>query len=585
MDSTFVDRALGSNIPYITFAAPVFFLLIGVELVVALWEHKPFYRLHDSVSNLSCGMIEQVISMFLKGLLFAGYEGTYSYATRTGMNPVDVPSYSAGGKWLAAILLFLGVDCAYYWFHRVAHEYNAPWAGHVVHHSSEDFNLAVALRQGSFKGAFSWVFYLPLAVIAFPPLWFAAMLSFVVLYQFGIHTRTVGKLGPLEWVFNTPSHHRVHHARNPKYLDRNYGGTLIIWDRIFGTFQAEEEEPVYGLTKPLNSWNPLWANLHLWRDLCRDAWLAPHWIDKLRIWFMRQGWRPEGLPTNPIAPAAPHQTAVRYDSQLPRGLNAYALAHFAGALPMTGVLMAAGTSHARGGLFVLAVLVFWALLNIGGIFDHHRWALPSEILRLPVTAAALAARLPDGSWLAPAQGGLALAVVASWLCLLAYRRQFDGVRQPPSRVIGSSALRADAAESAPPKPKARFPRSVYAGEQQELHEGVALADGIAAPDLLDTRTERAAHSRALPTPPRLVPLLHQRREVRHRSRLHRAVRVRAPSILPNASPTSTINRDLAAGPARDKLESDGDTLHEHPFARRPRTVRAGQGPERPVHVP
>ena len=220
----------------------------------------------------------------------------------TGINLVDVERYSAGGKWLAAIVLFLGVDCAYYWFHRIAHEYNAPWAGHVVHHSSEDYNLAVALRQGTFQGLFSWVFYLPLALVGFPPAWFAAVSSFDTLYQFWIHTRLIGKLGPLEWVFNTPSHHRVHHARNPKYLDKNYAGTLIIWDRMFGTFQAEEEEPVYGLVKPLNSWNPLWANLHVWNDLFRDAWLAPRWSDKLRIWFMPPGWRPEGLPPNPSPP-------------------------------------------------------------------------------------------------------------------------------------------------------------------------------------------------------------------------------------------------------------------------------------------
>src|SRR5262249_25745748 len=156
MGLAFLDRALGSNIPYITYAVPVFFLLMGVELALTLWEHKSYYRLHDSICDLSCGMTEQIIAIFLKGLLFAGYVQTYGFATRMRINLVDIPSYTAGGKWLAAILLFLGVDCAYYWFHRMAHEYNAPWAGHAVHHSSEDYNLAVALRQGSFQGVFSW---------------------------------------------------------------------------------------------------------------------------------------------------------------------------------------------------------------------------------------------------------------------------------------------------------------------------------------------------------------------------------------------------------------------------------------------
>jgi sterol desaturase/sphingolipid hydroxylase (fatty acid hydroxylase superfamily) len=438
MDLTFVDRALGSDIPYITYAVPVFFLLIGVELVAALWEHKKSYRLHDSINDLSCGITEQLIGLFLKALLFAGYVGTYGYATRAGINLVDVHGYSPGGKWAAAIVLFLGVDCAYYWFHRIAHEYNAPWAGHVVHHSSEDYNLAVALRQGTFQGVFSWVFYLPLALLGFPPAWFAAISSFDTLYQFWIHTRAIGKLGPLEWVLNTPSHHRVHHARNPKYLDRNYAGTLIIWDRMFGTFQAEEEEPVYGLTKPLNSWNPLWANLHVWRDLFRDAWLAPRWTDKLRIWVMPQGWRPAGLPPNPIAPEVTRENVIRYDTQVPRSLNAYAFLHFAGALLLAVGLLAAGKSLPKSELAVAAALVLWALLDIGGIFDHRRWALPAELLRLPVTAAILGARLPEGSWQSPAQWGLALAVFAMWLFLLKHCREFDGAPQPPSRVVACS---------------------------------------------------------------------------------------------------------------------------------------------------
>jgi sterol desaturase/sphingolipid hydroxylase (fatty acid hydroxylase superfamily) len=436
MDPTFIDRALGSDIPYITYAVPFFFLLIGVELAVALWQSQRFYRLHDSINDLSCGSTEQVIGIFLKGVLFAGYQGTYAFAIRRGVNLVDVHGLSAGGKWAAAIVLFLGVDCAYYWFHRIAHEYNAPWAGHVVHHSSEDYNLAVALRQGAFQGLFSWVFYLPLALVGFPPSWFAAIMSFNLLYQFWIHTRAIKTLGPLEWVLNTPSHHRVHHARNPKYLDKNYAGTLIIWDRMFGTFKAEEEEPVYGLTKPLNSWNPLWANLHVWHDLFRDAWLAPRRIDKLRIWFMPQGWRPEGLPRNPPAPKVTPRDVICYDTQVPRVLDLYALAHFVAILPMTVGLMGTAERLPRAEVIIGAVLVLWALLNLGGIFDHRRWAFISEWLRLPATAAAVGARLPDGRWSMPTMAGLATAVVASWACLVAFRRIFDGTPQSPGRAIG-----------------------------------------------------------------------------------------------------------------------------------------------------
>jgi alkylglycerol monooxygenase len=447
MDQTFIDRALGSNIPYVTYAVPIFFLLIGVELVVALWQREHTYRLHDSLSDLSCGITEQMVGLFLKGLLFVGYLATYAYATAAGINLVDVSSYSPGGKWLAAIVLFLGVDCAYYWFHRIAHEYNAPWAGHVVHHSSEDYNLAVALRQGTFQGLFSWVFYLPLALVGFPPAWFAAVSSFDTLYQFWIHTRVIGKLGPLEWVLNTPSHHRVHHARNPKYLDKNYAGTLIIWDRMFGTFQVEEEEPVYGLTKPLNSWNPLWANLHVWNDLFRDAWLAPQWADKVRIWFMPPGWRPEGLPPNPSPPEVSRQTVIRYDTTVSRGLNAYSLGQFVATLLAAFGVLAAGQSIPRGDLVMAAILVLWALLDIGGIFDHRRWALHSEFLRLPVTAVLVASRLPQGSWLWVAQAALAVTVVAIWLFLVTYRQEFDSALRLPSRMVVYSASHAEIAES------------------------------------------------------------------------------------------------------------------------------------------
>jgi hypothetical protein len=252
------------------------------------------------------------------------------------------------------------------------------------------------------------------------------MSSFDTLYQFWIHTRLIGKLGPLEWVLNTPSHHRVHHGRNPKYLDKNYAGALIIWDRMFGTFQVEEEEPVYGLTKPLNSWNPLWANLHIWRDLFRDAWLAPRWVDKLRIWFMPQGWRPEGLPPNPVPPEVTRQSFVAYDTVVSRALDAYAFVNFVLALLLAVGLMAAGRTMAGGELTALVLLVLWAMLNIGGILDHRKWALRSELLRLPVTAAVLATRLPEGSWRVPVLGGLAIALPAMGLFLWWHRGEFVG---------------------------------------------------------------------------------------------------------------------------------------------------------------
>ncbi len=167
---TLVDKLLGSDINYITYAVPFFFLLIGVELVAGLIQNKKLYRFNDSINDLSCGIIDQTVGIFLKGLLFAGYLFLFEH-----FRMFDIAAAPPAAKWVAAIALMLGVDFCFYWFHRIAHEYAAPWATHVVHHQSEEYNLAVALRQSALEGCFAWVFYLPLAVIGFPPAWYVAM--------------------------------------------------------------------------------------------------------------------------------------------------------------------------------------------------------------------------------------------------------------------------------------------------------------------------------------------------------------------------------------------------------------------------
>ena len=242
---------------------------------------------------------------------------------------------SAVWAWVAC---FLGVDFFYYWFHRASHRVNAVWATHVVHHQSEEYNLAVALRQGAFQGWFSWVFYLPLALVGFPPLMFLTLSAFNTLYQFWIHTRAIGRLGPLEWVMNTPSHHRVHHACNPKYIDRNYAGTLIVWDRMFGTFKPEEDEPVYGITKPLNSWNPVWANLHVWVDLAGKARRTRRLADRVRLFLRPPGWQPDELGGYEAPPEVDRATYRKFTTPVPRGLAAYVFAQF--------VLVLVGTTRA-----------------------------------------------------------------------------------------------------------------------------------------------------------------------------------------------------------------------------------------------
>ena len=392
------------NQSYVHLAIPVFFLLIGVELVVARLVGRDVYRLSDSVNDLSCGILQQVAEVFLKTALFAGYAWLFA-----SHRLFEVPA-TAAWAWVAC---FVGVDFLYYWFHRFCHEVSAGWAAHVVHHQSEEYNLTVALRQGAFQPAFSWVFYLPLALLGFPPAMFLAAASFNTLYQFWIHTRLIGRLGTLEWVLNTPSHHRVHHARNPKYIDRNHGGTLIVWDRLFGTFGQEHDEPVYGITKPLASWNPVWANLHQWSEMWDVARRAKRPLDKLRVLWKRPGWRPDDLGGY-VGPREVDEAAlVKYDVPLPRGVALYVLAQFVAVNLGTVAFLYESDRLGRPARAAGALAVVWSLASLGGLLDRRPWAVGLETARL--LAASLALLLLPLPGIAAA-GGIALAAVsAAWV--------------------------------------------------------------------------------------------------------------------------------------------------------------------------
>jgi sterol desaturase/sphingolipid hydroxylase (fatty acid hydroxylase superfamily) len=368
----------GARMNFVVLAIPAFFLLIALELVITRLQEKDYYSLSDSINDLSCGLIQQLLEAGLKTALFAGYVFLYER-----WRVFEIPPSSAGA-WAACLV---GVDFLYYWFHRKSHEVNAFWAAHVVHHQSEEYNLAVALRQGAFQGAFSWVFYLPLAVVGFPPLMFLAVSSIDTLYQFWIHTRAIGRLGPLEWVLNTPSNHRVHHGRNPKYIDRNHGGIFIVWDRVFGTYAREDDEPVYGITSPLRSWNPVWANLHYWADLTGKARRARRFPDRVRMFLGRPGWHPEELGGFQAAPEVEPASVRRFDFPVSRARRVYALVQFLVVLAAGAVfLFRQGTWDAPARLAATAAIVI-SLVVIGGLLEGRRWAMPAEVVRVVAGAA------------------------------------------------------------------------------------------------------------------------------------------------------------------------------------------------------
>jgi hypothetical protein len=261
-----------------------------------------------------------------------------------------------------------------------------------VHHQSEEYNLSVALRQSWFQGLISWVFYIPLAVAGFSPIMIVTVAAFNTLYQFWIHTETIRRMGPLEWILNTPSHHRVHHGSNPKYIDKNHAGTLIIWDKMFGTFQAEEEEPVYGITKPINSWNPVWANFHYWDELWQTAKKTPRLVDKIKVFTMPPGWFPEDLGGFQAPPEVDKSSFHKFNISISKELNFYLLLQFTLVLGLTSYYMFTADrmfeQADRSLLFTysfLAVYIILAMWSIGLAFEKRSSFFPAELARLMLT--------------------------------------------------------------------------------------------------------------------------------------------------------------------------------------------------------
>jgi alkylglycerol monooxygenase len=305
----------------ITWATPVFFVLIALELLVAKLRGRAVYHSSDAINSLALGVISQVVGVFSKLLTL----GIYAWCVQH-LAVFALPANSVW-VWVSALLVY---DFCYYWLHRCGHEVNVLWAAHVVHHQSEDYNLSTALRQTGSGVLLGWLFYLPMAILGYPLEVFVVVALIDLLYQFWVHTELVGRLGWFDRVFCSPSNHRAHHAVNDKYLDHNYGGVLIVWDRLFGTFIEEDDTdpPVYGTRSPLRSWNPLWANAEVYWATLKDAWHARRWRDKLLIWVKPPGWRPADVAARFPKPEF-DISRERFAPALSRGITAYSLVQFA----------------------------------------------------------------------------------------------------------------------------------------------------------------------------------------------------------------------------------------------------------------
>src|SRR3990167_1330107 len=394
----------GDTMNYILYAVPFFFALIALELLVDRWRGVSNYRLADAINSLSAGVLSTTAGLLTSAV------GLVIYTLAWQQLALFELSAEALWVWLLAFVFY---DFCYYWNHRLGHERNVLWAAHSVHHQSEDYNLSTALRQTSTGFIFGWIFYLPMALAGVPPLVFLTVAALNLLYQFWVHTRHIPKLGWFEWLFVSPSNHRVHHAQNAVYMDRNYGGVFILWDRMFGTFQEElDAEPViFGVTTPLASWNPLWANAQFYVALWRDAVRAESWWDKLRIWFMRTGWRPADVAAKYPQSKPDLSQFVKFEVPLGRAQQLYAVAQFSlYVLAGTGLLALAAELSAAALLLDLAWMA-GGLYVIGAWLESRPTARRLELLRL-------AFNLP-AAWLA-LQLGLLPELPLLWPLLLSY---------------------------------------------------------------------------------------------------------------------------------------------------------------------
>ena len=302
----------------IAYAVPFFLLALLVELIYGIAIKKNTYRLNDAISNLFMGTLRTANKLIVIGA--AGYV-FFLAETHFALWRLDSTSPAT---WIFAFIIY---DFFYYWFHRISHERQIFWASHAAHHQSEDYNLSTALRQTSTGAFVSWIFYIPIFLMGVPSYVFVSVASLNLIYQFWVHSEHIPKLGWYENYFVTASNHRVHHAQNDQYIDKNYGGVFIIWDRMFGTHKVEDENEacIYGIRSTLNTFNPIWANLHVYSKIIKEIWLSKDLKDKLYAPFARTSWTPESLPEKADKDNFNAQTFKKYDPIISKRHKIYAL--------------------------------------------------------------------------------------------------------------------------------------------------------------------------------------------------------------------------------------------------------------------
>jgi len=370
-ETSFPDMA-SLPTPYLVQAMPYFFTMIGLEWVVLLLKGETF-RVTDGMFSFVHGLIMNIMEAFVSSMLFTPY--LYIYHNYC-IYPLP---WDSTVTW---VLAAVGIDFFYYWVHRAHHEINLLWAAHQVHHSSEDYNLTTALRQSAFQTFGGWPFYLPMAFFI-PPSHAIVHKELNLLYQFWIHTSVVQSIGPLEYVLNTASHHRVHHGANSYCLDKNYGGALIIWDRMFGTFQKEKEdvEIVYGLVDQPQFWNPLKHQMFYYWKVVEKARMMTTWGDFLSALLKGPGWVPGTERLGDSSAVAQEPVRDKYHPQVSPFLHLYTLPHFALSFIATDFLAQNIQTLTNSSSILLVVYILWTMSNLGMLYDNSTWSWTSELCR------------------------------------------------------------------------------------------------------------------------------------------------------------------------------------------------------------
>jgi len=373
----------------LNYAIPFFVILIGIEYFFGKKKGVKTLRAFDTISSLSSGITNSWKDVLGLTVIIISYTWLHDKLAL-----FDVPK-----AWWMYLVAFIGLDFAGYWSHRFEHSINILWNRHIIHHSSEEFNLACALRQ-PVSTVFALFFFLmiPTAILGVSPDIVAIVAPLHLFAQFWYHTKLIDKMGWLEQVIVTPSHHRVHHAINAEYIDKNFSQIFIVWDRWFGTFQEEltDVTPVYGVKKAVETWNPFLINVqHFWR-LLKDAVRAGSWIDKIKVWIMPTGWRPTDVAqSHPIAYTERASDQVKYVSPSSKLKIAWSWTQLIITLLLTSYLFNTIADHSFGSMLIYAGFIMATIFSYTSLMDHSKLAIPAELIKVSIAAYAL---VSIGSW-------------------------------------------------------------------------------------------------------------------------------------------------------------------------------------------